>query len=248
MDLKELIKSIAGMSDEDKAEIRKALELKEGDVFERLTQATDEQKAELMKALGIEPESDESLKARVLKMLGLKPAEEPASDLPDAVRKAVDDVRAELKKEQDARAAAEDRLKKAEDLIAKHEREARVAAMVTKAARFGHLGTADDLSKLLSEVEEKAGGEVLTKLETVLAKGEELASMSKAFEEIGVRGSESEAGNVIEKIDAAAEEIRKADPKLTVDEARAQAWRDNPELFQEYQQQRRRAIARRGEE
>lgn len=240
-DLKELIKSVADMDDEAKAELRKALELQPENVFDKLTAATDEQKDALRKALGMEPESDDSLKARVMKLFGLTPTSpEPNPDVPEAVRKVIDEVKGEVAKA-DARAdKAEERLHKAEELITKRDREARVQLMVSKAAKYGKMGTADDISKLLTDAQEKLGDEGLKAVEAILAKGEEAFSQAQVFAEIGVVPRGEQHDNAVAEIDAIAEKIQKSDE--TIEAARARAWDENPKLFKQYQSERRRQL------
>ncbi len=242
-DLKELIASVADMDDEAKAELRKALELQPEDVYDKLTAATDEQKVALRKALGMEIEDDDSLKAHIMKLFGLTPTSPvPDPDVPEAIRKVIDEVKGEVAKAEGRADKAEERLQKAEELIAKRDREARVQQMVTKAAKYGKMGTADDLSKLLTDVDEKLGAEGLKTVEAILAKGEEAFSQAQVFAEIGVVPRGEMHDNVIAKVDARAEEIQKADPNITIEAARAKVWKDNPELFKEYQTERRRAL------
>lgn len=241
-DLKELIASVADMDDKAKTELRKALELAPDDVFKKLTDATDEQKDALRKALGMEPETDDSLKARVMKLFGLTPTSpEPDPDVPEAVRKAVDEVKASVKKAEGRADEAEKKLDTALETIAKRDREARVQQMVAKAARYGKMGSPDDISKLLTDVDVKLGAEGLKAVEALLAKGEEAFSQAKVFEEIGHGSRTPGDGSAIAKIEEKALELRKADPKLTIEEARSLAWRDNPEIYKSYQDERRRA-------
>ena len=246
-DLKELIASVADMDDEAKAELRKALELEPDDVFDKLTAATDEQKEALRKALGMEIEDDDSLKARVMKLFGLTPASPvPDPDVPEAVRKAVDEVKASVRKADERTDAAEKKLDDALETIAKRDREARVQQMVGKAAQYGKMGTADDLSKLLSDVDEKLGADALKTVEKLLAKGEEAFKQAQSFEEIGVVARGEQHDNVLAEIDTIAEKIQKSDE--TIEAARARAWDENPKLFQQYQSERRRALRVAGEE
>lgn len=240
-DLKELLASLDEMDDEAKAKVQKAM--KPEDVFDRLTKATDEQKVALAKALGIEKIDDDSLVEKVLKKLGLKPAEqEPDPDVPEAVRKAVDEVKASVQKAEDRADKAEKKLDDALKKIAKGDREARVQQMVSKAAKYGKMGTADDLSKLLTDVDEKLGAEGLKTVEAILAKGEEAFKQAQTFEEIGVVPRGEMHDNALAEIDAKAAEICKSDPKMTIEAARARAWDDNPELYKRYQTERRRAL------
>jgi hypothetical protein len=248
-DLKELIESLADMDDEAKAKVRKALEMEPEDVFDKLTKATDEQKVALAKALGIEKVDDDSLVEKVLKKLGLKAADQdPDPDVPEAVRKAVDEVKASVQKAEDRADKAEERMKKAEDLIAKRDREARVQTMVSKAAQYGKMGSADDLSKLLTDVDEKLGAEGLKVVEAMLAKGEEAFAQAQTFAEIGVVPRGEMHDNAISEVDAKAEEIQKADPKMTIEAARAKIWHDNPKLYKRYQTERRQALKNADEE
>ena len=242
-DLKELIASVAEMDDEAKAELRKALELQPEDVFEKLTAATDEQKVALRKALGMEIEDDDSLKARVMKLFGLTPTSPVTDpDVPEAVRKVIDEVKGAVTKADERADQAEERLKKAEELISKRDREARVQLMVSKAAKYAKMGAADDISKLLTDTQEKLGDEGLKAVEQILAKGQEAFSQAQTFAEIGVVPRGEQHDNAIAKVDAKAEEIQKADPKMTIEAARAKAWKDDPELYKEYQSERRRQL------
>jgi hypothetical protein len=249
-DLKELIASVADMDDEAKAELRKALELQPENVFDKLTAATDEQKDALRKALGMEPETDDSLKARVMKLFGLTPtALVPNPDVPEAVRKAIDDVKGEVKKAEERADKADKRADKAEELIAKRDREARVQTMVVKAAKYGSMGSADDLSKLLSDIDEKLGEEGLKTVEAILAKGEEGLKQAQTFAEIGVVPRGEMHDNALSEIDAKAAEIMKSDSNVkTIEEARGRAWKENPKLYKQYQSERRRQLKNAEEE
>ena len=233
-DLKELIASVAEMDDDAKAELRKALELEPDNVFDKLTAATDEQKEALRKALGMEIEDDDSLKARVMKLFGLTPTSPVTDpDVPEAVRKVIDEVKGAVTK-------AEERADKAEELISKRDREARVQLMVTKAAQYKNMGAADDISKLLTDAQEKLGDEGLKAIETILAKGQEAFSQAQTFAEIGVVPRGEQHDNALAEIDVIAEKIKKSDE--TIEAARARAWDENPKLYKKYQSERRQAL------
>lgn len=243
-DLKDLIASVTGMDDEAKADLRKALKLQPDDVFKKLTDATDEQKVALQKALGMEPEDDDSLKARVMKLFGLTPtAPEIDPDVPEAVRKAVDEVKASVAKADERTVAVQKKLDDALVTIAKRDRDARVQVMIAKAAKFGNMGAADDISKLLTDVDEKLGSEVLKTVEALLAKGEEAFNQARVFEEVGVTARGEMKDNAIAKVDELAAEITKSDPKKTIEAARAEVWKSHPDLFKQYQSERRKAAS-----
>lgn len=240
-DLKELIASLSELDDEAKAEVRKVLEMKPEDLFDKLTKATDEQKQALAKALGIEKIDDDNLVERLLKKMGWKPADaEPDPDVSEAVHKAIDAIKADVKKAEDRANEADERLKKAETLIVKRDREARVQLMVSKAAKYGKMGSADDISKLLTDTHEKLGDEGLKTVEAMLAKGEEAFSQAQTFAEIGVVPRGEMHDNAIAEIDAIAEKIKKSDE--TIEAARARAWNENPKLYKRYRSEQRQAL------
>ena len=242
-DLKELLTSLTDLDDKQKAEVRKALEMDPEDVFDKLTKATDEQKVALAKALGIEKVDDDSLVEKVLKKLGLKAADvDPDPDVPEAVKKAIEGVKGEIAKESKRADEAEERLKKAEGLIEKRDREARVQTMVSKAAKYPTMGSPDDVSKLLTDTQEKIGDEGLKTLEAALAKGEAAFAEAKVFDEIGRDSSGIPQGDVMKSIEDKAIEIQKSNDGMTIEAARGEAWRQNPDLFKKYQTERKRAI------
>lgn len=248
-DLKKFIASLAELDDDAKAEVRKALEMEPEDVFEKLTKATDDQKEALAKALGIEKIDDDNLVERLLKKMGWKQTDaDPDPDVPEAVHKAIDAIKADVQKAEDRADKAEERLKKAEETVAKRDRDARVQQMVVKAAKYSKMGTADDLSKLLTDTQEKLGDEGLKIVEAMLAKGEEAFEQAQVFNEIGVVPRGEMHDNAISEVDAKAEEIQKADPKMTIEAARAKIWHDNPKLYKRYQTERRQALKNADEE
>lgn len=246
---KELIASLASMDEATKAELQKALAMEPVDVFAKLEKATDEQKEALAKALGIEKLDDDTLGARVMKALGLTKANaEPDPAVPEAVRKIAAEMKETVAKAEADAKESQAKLDTALATIEKRDQEARNQQMVTKAATFSHMGSPDDLSKLLTDVDQKLGAEGLKAVEAVLAKGEEAFAQAKVFEEIGVTLRGDMTDSPIAKIDAIAEEIRKSDPKMTIEVARAEAWRRNPELFKNYQSGLSKRIRAAGEE
>lgn len=68
----------------------------------------------------------------------------------------------------------------------------------------------------------------------LLDKNLELFEKSGLFGEIGKSGNRGEGGSVLDKINAAAAELQKADPALGHTAAVAKAWEAHPELVQEY--------------
>ncbi len=69
---------------------------------------------------------------------------------------------------------------------------------------------------------------------SLLEKSLETVNKSGLFTEIGKTGTGAIGGTVIDKIEAAASDIQKADPSLNRTAAIAKAWENHPELVQEY--------------
>jgi len=67
-----------------------------------------------------------------------------------------------------------------------------------------------------------------------LDKSLELVHKSGLFAEIGKSGMGLTGGSVLDRIQAAADEIQRADPKLSRAAAIARAWESHPELAHEY--------------
>lgn len=71
---------------------------------------------------------------------------------------------------------------------------------------------------------------------SVLDKSLELVEKSGVFTEIG-KSASAPAGNVLDKVNAAADEIMKSDANMTHAEAVAKAWEENPEFIAEYEKE-----------
>ncbi len=69
---------------------------------------------------------------------------------------------------------------------------------------------------------------------SLLDKNLEMINKSGLFTEIGKTGTGTSGGTVIDKIEAAASDIQKADPSLDRIAAVAKAWENHPELVREY--------------
>lgn len=69
----------------------------------------------------------------------------------------------------------------------------------------------------------------------ILDKSLGIVEKSGIFTEIG-KSTSGVAGGPVEKIEAVASEIQKADPTMSREEAVAKAWEDNPELLAEYEE------------
>ena len=118
--------------------------------------------------------------------------------------------------------------------VADAEREARIAKeMDDTAADLEALGVpADEMSDLLKSLHEQVTPETYESVVEVLAKSAAVVETADIFSEIGKGGTKPTGTE--ENLAGAAEEIRKADPSLTQEQAIAKALEEHPEMYAEY--------------
>jgi len=140
------------------------------------------------------------------------------ADLPEEIRKRFEDL--------------ERRAKEAEE-VAKAEREARIKAEIRKRAEgYAKVGPVDELADLMYKAQD-VSKEFAEKLESVLKTAHERIEKGALFGEIGGPGGDA-PDTAWGKIERLADEIQKADAKLTRAEAITKAIEANPELEHEY--------------
>lgn len=169
---------------------------------------------------------------------GVPEEQRPALEL---VLKMHDDELAELRKEKEVEKSKADEAIE----IAKSERETReTREYIAKAETLDKVAQdpAEFGPVLKSIANAERDGHVpegtFEKLETVLKSANEAIEKGDLFSELGRVGGTG-ATDADAKIDAAAAELRKSDPKLTKEQAIAKALEDNPELYVDY----RKAVA-----
>jgi len=150
--------------------------------------------------------------------------EEPAAlpdDLPDAVVKALDEQAVTIAKME----AETVRVSKENEAL----RDERATEKYTKMAEdvAALVGPADETAPLFKAIGTAAPDE-FEKLYERLAPLTNATAFEKLLGELG--DSASDGGTAVEKIAAYADEIRKAKPDLSPAEAKAEAWREHPEL------------------
>jgi hypothetical protein len=123
---------------------------------------------------------------------------------------------AELRKSRD-----EDR-ERLETAIAK----ARLREFTDAAARFPALFAKDEAGPRLAEIEAAVSAETYAWLEERFAAAQAVMDAEGILKEVG----RPEAGD---RVEALVKAKRDADPELTVAQARAQVWRENPDLVEE---------------
>ena len=149
------------------------------------------------------------------------------SELPPAVREALEKAEAEAESTRKRAEAAEK--------LAKAERDERVRReFIAKAEKdFPHLGKADELGPRLMRMSETLSDEDYQAHLTQLAAANEQIAKGALFEEFGASG-DNLATNDLESLEKRAEEIRKSDSGLSEYEAMQRAMREDREAQARY--------------
>jgi hypothetical protein len=156
--------------------------------------------------------------------------EEILDELPEAVTKRMDEF-------QKAIEAAEARAEKAEEQVQKMVDEAERSAYIAKAARLDLPGAAaDDFAEILRKAENALTEEEREKFEGVLKGASAAIREGALLQEMGRGGRGSTS--VESEVSALAIEVQKANPTLTLEQARGKVWQDRPDLFQKYRNER----------
>ena len=144
-------------------------------------------------------------------------------DLPEVVAKRLDEQDAAIAKAEAMNAELTAKLAKAED--------ERATEKYTKMAEqfAAMLGDPAESMPVLKAIGH-ADPENAEKLHDLIAAGFEKAAFAELLKEYG---SASVGGSVADQIAAKTDEIRKDNPSMTNAEARAEAWRRNPDLLRE---------------
>lgn len=155
---------------------------------------------------------------------------EPDEEAELALAKADPTVRRYITKMEQRRQADRTRLAKAEETATKTARELERRDFVSKASALPFIGKADELGGLMQSLYEKAPEEAAV-VEKILTKLNGQVESSAIFDEIGKLGKDSDPnGEFATKVS----DIKKADPSLTDQQARAQVLDANPSLYDEY--------------
>lgn len=213
---------------------------------------TPEIVSEFVKAAGLElPEPEATVlkaenAAEVVEALkGADVPEAVVSEVEDALAKAAEKAdlakadpatRARIEKAEADAAAAQ---RRADEAIAKaqEERDARLSKeFVAKAeSDYGNLAVkAEEFGPILKEASEKLSKEAYEALEGVLKASDEQIAKGKLFEEAGSAGGAPAPDGAYAEAQGKAEDIRKAEPKLTKEQAIAKAFEADPALQTRY--------------
>lgn len=146
-----------------------------------------------------------------------------------------EDTREAINKALESVSKLQERAEAAEE-IAKSEREHRLnQEWIAKARSYANLPvSADEFGPVLKKLDEALDEDEMGLVTKVLSTANETVADLRVFDEIGKRGENVE---VISKLDAKAEEIRKSDDGLSMEQARERALEADPKLYDEYIQE-----------
>lgn len=146
-------------------------------------------------------------------------------------------------KDEASRQAVEIALKSADEATARStriEKERRHEVTVAKVGtEYRHLPgvKADDFASVIEKAQESLSKDEFAKLDTVLKAASETIRKGEMFTEIG-RTASGVAGSAAAEIEAKAADLRKANPKLTPEGARAQIYKSDRPLYDRYEAER----------
>lgn len=156
----------------------------------------------------------------------LTPKEDPEPDpepIPEELQKKLDD--------------AEKRATEAEERIAKLEAEKRNTIFVKQAGELTALPgfKPDDHATLLDKIEAAIGAESYEAFIGILKSAAQAVRTGELFKTAGRGGIST---SIETEVQEAADELRKTNPDWTVEKARAEVWKRNPELYVRYEAER----------
>jgi len=209
----------------DDTETTEEITVTKDELLKAISELTDEERTELAKSLMGEQKpltADEVLKA----LAERSDDEGEDEEISESIRKSIKALEDGQKEEKEKREQAEAVVKEMRD-------EQRARDYLARAEAFKHLPNVvpADFAPILSKIDKALKDEEREKLAEILKAADAAIAEGKLFEEIG-RGEVPDAGSsALAKLNAKAEELRKADTSLTKEQAFTQATKENPELY-----------------
>lgn len=228
-DAPETAELLKGVPDADQAAVKAAIRVMGKDLALKVLKAKAADAEDATDNGADEADETDDMPPAKKKAKGKKKQDDPAADLTKA------DESENLRKAQDEITELREALQKSEADKAKAEADRRREQFVRKAAEFKHLPgvTADDMGSILEKADRLLPKAENDKLVAVLKSANEIVGQSALF---GERGSAASGEKTAYgEITAKAEDLRKADGKLTLEQARARVIKSNPDLFRRYQ-------------
>lgn len=221
-----LAKARAGDGDDPAADAAQLQEMMMD--IEQLSKALEKAEIDMAALEKRAADAETLLKSKDAELAELKKSaggetEDVLKSLPEAIRKRFEE--------------AEAKTKAAEDAIAKMKDESEAKEAIAKAKDLG-IGKAEDVGPLLVRVAKgKTTADDAKTLEQLLKSAGEVASKSNLFKSMGSTVAEGVDPDALLK--SKAEEIRKAKPELSFEQAYTKAVEANPDLYSAYIAKRR---------
>lgn len=126
---------------------------------------------------------------------------------------------------------------KSDERTGRLEAEKRRGRFIALAREYRHLPgvVADDFASILDKAERALAPAEFEKLCSIHKAADQLISDSLLFTETGSALPGKGESGAFDRVTSMAEDLRKSDPKLSPERARAQIWRQHPELYAQYQ-------------
>jgi hypothetical protein len=129
-------------------------------------------------------------------------------------------------------------ISKAQADIAKMVNDQTDAVLLNKVTELGLIGDTAEVVKMLKIAKAAMPETDFENLLKTMAANAAVAANSSFFKESG-SGRSGVAGSALAEADAKAEELVKSNPKLTKAAARTEVWKNNPDLYEKYKQEKK---------
>ena len=231
------------MKSGDTTETSEEITVSKDELLKAISELNDEERQELAKSLMGEQKpltADEVLKA----LAERSGDEKKDEDIPESISKSI-------KALEDGQREAKERADKAEAVVKEMRDAERARVFLAKAEAFKHLPNVvpAEFAPILSKIEKALKDDEWEKLAETLKAADAAIAEGDLFKEIGRGESPDAGGSNLAKLNAKAEELRKADPKLTSEQAFAKALKENPALYTAHAEEARiRRAAYQGED
>lgn len=196
----------------------------------------------LLAKAAVDPEANEEESEDVLPPIpprrsGDAPEAEPEEKADEAD---AEDVETEKCSDRARKSAADPALAAALARLDALEKSADMQALGEVAKKYAPLGEdPEELAKTLYALKKSDNPANYEAYIKVLDRSLDLVNKTGLFAEIGKSGRGEAGGSVEAKIEAAASELQKSDPRLSRSQAVAKAWENHPELVAEYEREYR---------
>jgi hypothetical protein len=215
------------MQDENADEGQQEMSFEKAMGFLSKMDMTDEQKSEL---LGLMPQAEEKAEE----------VEEESEEVDIEKAEMPEGLKAQFKALQDQNKEAVEKAERVELLLKAEQDKAQTKEFIAKAETFTALGCENDkLGTVLKNIANAVSAKDAEYLDTVLKTANETVAKSALMDELGVSGESGSAGDAMEKLDSLAKQLVEKDTSLTSQQAFAQVLKSNPDLYNQYRNEKK---------